>query len=89
MVWPSCREHFWVGHKPNLDEEPLDGTIRDASKQGTEGDRNEAERESNAPLTAADACHLERRATDEYDENLNSNLCKAVLRQYQALSSEA
>ena len=74
-IWARRREDLRVGHEPNLDEEPLDGAAGDATDEGAKGDRNETERDADSPFATADRSNLERGAADEYNENLNCDLC--------------
>ena len=76
-VLALCGKDLRVGHEPYLDEESLDGAVGNAPNKRAERDRDDAERETNTPFAATDASHLEGGATDEHDENLNSNLCNS------------
>lgn len=78
-VWPRRWENVRIGHEADLNEEPLDGAVRDKPNESTERNRDESERKGNAPLTATDASHLERSAADEYDQNLYCDLCRETL----------
>ena len=72
------RQQLRLRHQPHFDEEASNRVIRYCAKQGTKGNRDKAESERDAPLATTNMSDLESGATDEDNEDLDSNLCEEV-----------
>lgn len=57
-------------------EELLERLIRQKTDKSTQGNRYNAESEGNTPLSASYTSNLECSATNENNENLDTNFCK-------------
>ena len=74
-VVASGREDFRIRHETYLNEKPFHGTVGYKTESYAKGYRDKSESERDSPFVSTDTRHLERRAADEHNQNLDCNFC--------------